>query len=287
MPLGSSYKSQHCKRFSQRENFEFRGTMSIKLYHSGLSTCSKQVRHCLREKKIDYESCYVELWRYENLSAPYLAINPNGVVPTLVHNGTPIINAFCIMEYIDDVFPETPLRPTDAFERARSRYWSWTADDIHAVLARITFVKFLKSKVDELSSDDQALMLKHTPTPERRARWQQLVDGGYTELQSRADRESVVFLLTRMEKELNDRGPWLVGSDFSLGDVSMLAMYHRISEVLPAILDDQKIPELKAWWERAMQRPATRAVYCEGPETPARPQRKSVAGIFDYRTKST
>ena len=83
------------------------------LYHSGLTTCSKQVRHCLREKGLPYESRYVELWRYENLSPDYLKLNPNGVVPTLVHDGHPIINSFCINEYIDDAFPEPPLRPAD------------------------------------------------------------------------------------------------------------------------------------------------------------------------------
>ena len=40
----------------------------LELYHSGLTTCSKQVRHCLREKGLPYKSRYVELWRYENLS---------------------------------------------------------------------------------------------------------------------------------------------------------------------------------------------------------------------------
>ena len=40
----------------------------LELYHSGLTTCSKQVRHCLREKGLEYKTHYVELWRYENLS---------------------------------------------------------------------------------------------------------------------------------------------------------------------------------------------------------------------------
>ena len=61
----------------------------LELYHSGLTTCSKQVRHCLREKGLSYKSRYVELWRYENLSPDYLELNPNGVVPTLVHDGVP------------------------------------------------------------------------------------------------------------------------------------------------------------------------------------------------------
>jgi glutathione S-transferase len=43
----------------------------------------QEVRHCLREKGLPYKSRYVELWRYENLSPAYLALNPNGVVPTL------------------------------------------------------------------------------------------------------------------------------------------------------------------------------------------------------------
>jgi Glutathione S-transferase, N-terminal domain len=70
----------------------------LELYHSGLTTCSKQVRHCLREKGLPYRSRCVELWHYENLSPAYLALNPNGVVPTLVHDSAPIINSFCINE---------------------------------------------------------------------------------------------------------------------------------------------------------------------------------------------
>ena len=124
----------------------------LELYHSGLTTCSKQVRHCLREKGLKYESKYVELWRYENLSPDYLKLNPNGVVPTLVHDGTPVINSFCINEYIEDAFPEPPLRPADATERARMRYWAWTADEIHLQLARLTHARLLHARVKDLSA---------------------------------------------------------------------------------------------------------------------------------------
>jgi glutathione S-transferase len=57
------------------------------LYHAGLTTCSKQVRFCLREKGLAYESRYVDLLRFENLRPDYLKLNPHGVVPTLVHDG--------------------------------------------------------------------------------------------------------------------------------------------------------------------------------------------------------
>jgi glutathione S-transferase len=201
----------------------------LQLYHSGLTTCSKQVRHCLREKGLKYESKYVELWRYDNLSPDYLKLNPNGVVPTLVHDGTPIINSFCINEYIEDAFPEPPLRPAGATERARMRYWAWTADEIHLQLARLTHARLLHAAVKDLSAQDHAIMLKSTPVPEKRDRWRVLTQGGYSDEQLKTALDNVLFVFGRMEKELSERGPWLAGHTFSLGDISMLAIVQGVS----------------------------------------------------------
>src|SRR5262245_46779001 len=172
----------------------------LELYHSGLTTCSKQVRHCLREKGLAYESRYVELWRYENLSPAYLKLNPNGVVPTLVHDGVPVINSFCINAYIEDAFPEPPLRPADPHERARMRYWAWTADEIHLSLARLTQALMLQSRVDGLSEQDQAIMLAATPVPDKRERWRLLTVGGYSSAQLDVALDNVLFVFGRMEE---------------------------------------------------------------------------------------
>ena len=258
--------------------------MTLTLYHSGLTTCSKQVRHCLREKQIPYESRYVELWRYENLSPSYLSINPNGVVPTLVHNGTAIINSFCIMEYIDDVFPERPLRPANPVERARCRYWAWTADEVHLMLARLTHSLMLRSKVEGLTEEEQKVMLANTPMPEKRERWENLTKGGYSEEQIQSALNSVLFKFSKMELDLAEQGPWLAGNTFSLGDIAMLAIFHRISELFPSEIAAEKYPVLNGWWNWAMKTPAAQLVYTEGlEETPYRPKKKSISGISDYR----
>ena len=256
----------------------------LELYHSGLTTCSKQVRHCLREKGLPYKSRYVELWRYENLSPAYLKLNPNGVVPTLVHDGAPIINSFCINEYIEDVFPDRPLRPADPKERARMRYWAWTADEIHLQLARLTHARLLRASVNDLSPADKETMLKHTPVPEKRERWRVLTKGGYSPDQLQAALENVMFVFGRMDEELSQRGPWLAGATFSLGDISMLAIVHRISELYPDRLDRAAFPHVRSWWDRAMARPAAKFVYLNGTEeTPKRPPTKSIAGIAEFR----
>ena len=145
------------------------------------------------------ESRYVELWRYENLSPDYLKLNPNGVVPTLVHDGTAIINSFCINEYIEDAFPQPPLRPADLVERARMRYWAWTADEIHLALARLTHSRMLQARVKGLSEADQEIMLTHTPVPEKRERWRVLTKGGYSPEQLEAALDNVLFIFGRME----------------------------------------------------------------------------------------
>ena len=150
----------------------------LELYHSGLTTCSKQIRLVLREKGLDYESRYIELWNYENLNKDYLQLNEVGVVPTLVHDGVPIRNSFVIAEYIEDVFPEPSLLPATALARAKMRLWTWMADDIHLSATAVTYNANLQGMVDELNDADKLIMLEATPVPDRRARWQKLADGG-------------------------------------------------------------------------------------------------------------
>ena len=54
------------------------------------------------------------------LDPAYLKLNPNGVVPTRVHDGTVIVESTVIMHYLDDVFPARPLMPRDPLDRTRA-----------------------------------------------------------------------------------------------------------------------------------------------------------------------
>lgn len=62
-------------------------------------------------------------------SPEYLRINPNGVIPALIHDGRPLFESGTICEYLDEVFPEPPLRPDDAYGRAAMRNWVRHADE--------------------------------------------------------------------------------------------------------------------------------------------------------------
>ena len=68
---------------------------------------------------LDWVSHVMHFATRDHLQPEYLELNPNGVVPTLVHDGEPIIESSVICEYLDDVFPEPPLSPSDALGKAR------------------------------------------------------------------------------------------------------------------------------------------------------------------------
>ena len=93
------------------------------LHHGWRSSASRRVRLCLEEKGLDYEGHVVDMAKLEHHSPEYLKINPLGVIPTLIHDGKPLHESGTICEYLDETFPDPPLRPETPYERAEMRNW--------------------------------------------------------------------------------------------------------------------------------------------------------------------
>jgi glutathione S-transferase len=85
----------------------------VELYHFWSSVCSVRCRMALEEKGVKWESKYIDLFKFEQLKPEYLVINPDGVVPTLVHDGRPLRESVIINEYIEDAFAGPQLVPAD------------------------------------------------------------------------------------------------------------------------------------------------------------------------------
>ncbi len=83
---------------------------SLVLYNAPQSTCSQRVRFTLHEKNLAFSELRLDLFSGDQLRPEYLKINPNGVVPSLIHNGRVIIDSAVIIEYLSEVFTVLQFR---------------------------------------------------------------------------------------------------------------------------------------------------------------------------------
>ena len=100
----------------------------LELYHSINSVCAQKVRIALAEKGQTAKDHLMTLQGDQNDPA-YMKINPNGVVPTLVHDGQVITDSSLILYYIDDVFPDPSLMPNAPAARHRVRLYNKLIDE--------------------------------------------------------------------------------------------------------------------------------------------------------------
>jgi glutathione S-transferase len=101
---------------SSSDSRNFKG---LHLYHFSMSNCSQKARFCLEEKRLEWTSHPVDLVNNQHLTPEFVTINPKGLVPVLVHDGVVITESSDIIDYVDQHFPNPPLRPSDPAERER------------------------------------------------------------------------------------------------------------------------------------------------------------------------
>ena len=113
-------------------------TAMLELYHHGSSVCAAKVRLVLYEKGLEWKGHYLDILKGDQFDPEYVKLNPKAVVPTLVHDGKVITESTLICEYLDEVFPDPPLKPADPYARWQMRLWTKAVDDqVHPACARV------------------------------------------------------------------------------------------------------------------------------------------------------
>jgi glutathione S-transferase len=229
----------------------------LELYHDWRSFCSIKVRLCLAEKGLSWESRVIDLMKLEHTTAEYLTLNPNGVVPTLVHDGTPIHESTIINEYLDDVFPDVPLMPADRVERARARFWVKFEDDVlHPAVRPATFALMMSPELARLSDRELDDMIAAHPNKHRAEEFRRAARAPIDPQKVEAAKQMMQKALDRMERRLKE-APWLGGPSYSLADIAAAPFIDRLEELNLTGLWSGK-PALAEWIARMKARPAYR-----------------------------
>jgi len=117
------------------------------LYDYWRSSASYRVRIALNLKGIDYDSRQVDLRAGDQQSDEYRAVNPQGFVPMLEIDGHRLTQSLAIINYLDLKYPNQPLLPASAADRAHVVAMALTvACDIHP-LNNLRVLKYLKNEL--------------------------------------------------------------------------------------------------------------------------------------------
>lgn len=253
----------------------------VHVFHDGVATCAQRVRFVLAEKgfarghdvrwdaddaatlcapdAMTYVSRPVSIRRKQNMTPAYAEIQPNMVVPALVHDGVLHIESVDIIDYIERTWPEPALVPADPEKAATCRELVARAKALHLSIRFILFRWALPGSVGKLSAEQrQALReLEREDSPE------QLAD--FYERYSTDAFPDAVFVkhlrdlergFEHVESMLGDGRPWLLGDDFTMADIMWSLKMMRLWEIRYPF--DSHFPALGAWYARATSRPGFR-----------------------------
>jgi glutathione S-transferase len=227
----------------------------LELYHSVNSVCAQKVRVVLAEKGLEYREHLMTL-RGDQFDAQYMKLNPNAVVPTIVHDGQPVIESSVILYYLDEAFQNPPLMPQDLHQRALVRQYNKLIDEyVHNSCTIMTFATAFRPWFAGLTGDEIEARLAKSPSKQRTEYKRDVALNG---LDSRYVKDALGHhekLLKMMDASLA-RGEWLAGT-FSLADAAVIPYILRL-DLLKLKNVWQKMPRIEAWYQRMRARPSVK-----------------------------
>lgn len=235
--------------------------MNLTLYHNPISTCGQKVRLALAEKSLAFESRVIDWGKQEHLSDWYLKLNPNGVVPTLVHDGEPVIDSSVICEYLEDVFPANPIAPATPLGRAKMRAWMRYSEEVPTPAIRVpSFNRLFVKGIKSLSEADYEDLVSRLPL--RKHFYQAMDQAGFPQHLYDQALEKLRQTLARIDAALSDGRDFLLG-DYSIADIVLVPTVVRLEDIeLQTMWAD--LPNVRRWYAAVQARPSFDIAYYPG-----------------------
>ncbi len=234
-------------------NKEVTKLKGLHLYHSGISNCAMRVRMTLEEKNLSWASHHLDLLKKEHITPEYFGINPNGVVPTLVHDGVVIIESDDIIDYLDKTFPNPPLRDLSVDGGQQMYHWMKKAIEIHvkAVKTHI-YDKKMRGKMAQSLAEEKKYRTLQT-NEELLEFHRKSTQGGFSEKELADAERTLHECFAEINEVLCDR-EWIAGERFTLADITWLPLQFTLEVI--ADFPFNLYPNVEAWAVRIAARPS-------------------------------
>lgn len=210
----------------------------------------------LLEKGVEFESRYTDLLEFDQHKPDYLAINPDGTIPTLEHGDTVLTESTEMGEYIDAAFEGIALRPDNPVERWRMRWWGTYLDGYFGPsLSMIGWSVFVGPAVREKDPEVLRRNIERIPLQERRDAWSKAIYNTFGEDELAESRRRVQQAIRVFEAGLAER-PYFAGGTYSLADINAFCMTYALPLMQAEHVNAEKTPHLLDWLRRVYERPA-------------------------------
>lgn len=227
------------------------------LYHNGLSSCSQKVRLVLAEKGLAFESREINLVAGEQHAPDYVKLNPNHVVPTLVHEGRVLIESSLINEYVEETFASPPLAPKAPAERHAMRLWVKKIDEkVHPAAGVLTYAIGARPAALSQPPEVRERTIAEIPDAARRAARRSVLEHGVAAPEFAGALGAFLELIDAMDAKLAP-GAWLSGERFGLADAAALPYVLRMEHLaMTPLLANAARPRVADWLARVKARPS-------------------------------
>jgi glutathione S-transferase len=237
--------------------------MAFTLYNAPQSTCSQRVRFVLNAKQMAFDEVKLNLLEGDQLKPDYLKLNPNGVVPTLDHDGAIVTDSTVITEYLDEVAPQHSFTPESPVARARMRALMHFIDEMPAAAVRVpTFNLAFLPSFQKMSRDAFVAMAESKPL--RREFMLTMGQSGFPQVEMDAALARLRRAYERMDAEIESSGgPWLLGREITLADVAVMPALVRMDD-LGMSAQWQDLARIVTWFDNIRAQPAFTPTYYYG-----------------------
>jgi glutathione S-transferase/GST-like protein len=237
---------------------------SVTLYHWEPNANSGKPMLALMEKGVAFNSHYLDLLKFDQHQPEYLAINPQGTIPAMVHGERVLTESTAIMEYVDEAFPGPKLMPDDPRDRWRIRWWMKLMDQwLGPSFSMIGWSVFVGPAVRSRDEAELKAAVERIPLPERRVAWTKAISGNFSTEEMAESRRRVALGIRMLEEALGKR-PWLASNEFSLADINGFNLAYALPLAQPTLSNDELTPNILRWLRTIYARPATRACWAMG-----------------------
>jgi GSH-dependent disulfide-bond oxidoreductase len=236
----------------------------LDIYHWEPNANSGKPLLAVLEKGVAYTSHFIDMLAFDQHKPEYLAVNPNGTIPAMVHDGTLIQESTAMIDYIDMVFSGPPLRPSDPFELWRMRWWCRFFDQyVGPSASQLGWSTFVGPMVRQRDPKSLQAAIERIPLPERRVAWSKAIYGTFSPEELAESRARLLSGTLAIDEALGTRD-WMAGESCSAADLAGFMMLFGLPMMFPEAANDTRTPHFMAWLRRVGQRPSVQNALGKG-----------------------